>query len=107
MSNRRETIGYFIAEIRDLEFAENATTPPKDIPLSFCFAIELEGSKLDIKRVLKTFVDVGRFPVALLWRDLLTHEVSVGYPGSLPVWLRTVVASRAPGLINDVVRCLR
>ena len=99
MNNNKKTIGYFVAKICDLESAESATTPPRDISLSFYFTIEPE---LNIVRVLKAFLDLGCFPVALLWRDLRTHELSVGYPGSIPAWLRTVVSNRAPDLINDI-----
>ena len=103
MNNCKETVGYFIAKICDLESAESAANPSKNIPLSFCIAIEPKGNKLDIVRLLKTFLDMRCFPVALLWRDLRTQEVSVGYPDSIPAWLRTLVSNRAPDLINDLV----
>ena len=102
MNNYKETVGYFIAKVRDLEAAESATNPPQDIPLSFCFTIEPEGNKLDIIRVMKAFLDMGCFPVALLWRDLRSNKFSVGYPDSISAWLRTVVSNRAPDLINDL-----
>jgi hypothetical protein len=103
MNNYKETVGYITAKICDLEAGESATNPPQDIPLSFCFTIEPEGNKLDITRVLKAFLDTGCFPVALLWRDLRSGKVSVGYPDSIQPWLRTVVSNRASDLINDVV----
>lgn len=102
MNDCQKIVGYFIAKICDLASAESATNPPKDIPLSFCIAIESEGNKLDMLSVLETFLDMGCFPVALLWRDLKTHDVSVGYPDSIPAWLRTVVSNRAPDLIGDL-----
>ena len=52
---------------------------------------------------LKAFLDMGCFPVALLWRDLRSNKVSVGYPDSSPAWLHTVVSNRAPALIIDIV----
>ena len=103
MNNFKKTIGYFIAEIRDLESAESATNPPQDIPLSFRFAIDLDGNQPDVISALNAFLDIGCFPVAVLWRDLRSGKVSVGYPDSIPVWLRTVVSKRALDLINDVV----
>lgn len=103
MNNFKETIGYITAKICDLESAESATNPPQDIPLSFCFTIEPEGKELDMIRVVKSFLAIGCFPVALLWRDLRSGKFSVGYPDSIPAWLRTVVSNRAPDLINDVV----
>jgi hypothetical protein len=106
MNNNKETIGYFIATISDLQSAWSATNPPKDIPLSFRFAVDLDGNKPDVISVLNAFLDIGCFPVALLWHDLKSGKVSVGHPDSSPVWLRTVVSNRAPDLINDVVSCL-
>ena len=103
MNNYEETVGYFIAKIRDLESAESATNPPQDIPLSFRFAIDLDGNKPDVISALNAFLDIGCFPVAVLWRDMKSNKVSVGYPDSIPAWLRTVVSNRAPDLINDVV----
>ena len=103
MNNFKKTIGYFIAEIRDLESAESATNPPQDIPLSFRFAIDLDGNKPDMISALNAFLDIGCFPVAVLWRDMKSNKVSVGYPDSIPAWLRTVVSNRATDLISDVV----
>jgi hypothetical protein len=103
MNNCKETVGYFVAKICDLESAESATNPPQDIPLSFRFAIDLDGNKPDVISALNAFLDIGCIPVAVLWRDLRSGKVSVGYPDSIPVWLRTVVSKRAPDLINDVV----
>jgi hypothetical protein len=103
MNNCEETVGYFIAKIRDLKSAESATNPPLDIPLSFRFAIDLDGNKPDVISALNAFLDIGCFPVAVLWRDMKSNKVSVGYPDSIPAWLRTVVSNRAPDLINDVV----
>jgi hypothetical protein len=85
MNNFKETIGYFIAEIRDLESAESATNPPQDIPLSFRFAIDLDSNKPDVISALNAFLNIGCFPVAVLWRDLRSGKVSVGYPDSIPV----------------------
>lgn len=106
MNNCKETVGYFIAKICDLESAESATNRPLDIPLTFRFAIDSEGNKLDVISALTAILDMGCCPVALLWRDLNSDTVSVGYPDSIPAWLRTVVSNRAPDLINDVVSCL-
>ena len=103
MKNCKETVGYFVAKICDLESAESATNPPQDIPLSFRFAVDLDGNKPDMISALNAFLDIGCFPVALLWRDLRSGKVSVGYPDSIPAWLRTVVSNRATDLINDVV----
>jgi hypothetical protein len=103
MNNFKETIGYITAKICDLESAERATNPPQDIPLSFYFTIEPEGDEFDRIRVLAALVDMGCIPVALLWRDLRSGKVSLGFPGSIPAWLHTVVSNRAPELINDVV----
>jgi hypothetical protein len=103
MNNCKETVGYFVAKIGDLEFAESATNPPQDIPLSFCFTIEPEGNELDMIRVMESFLAIGSFPVAVLWRDLKSNAVSVGYPDSIPAWLHKVVANRAPDLISDVM----
>ena len=103
MNNFKETIGYITAKICDLESAERATDPPQNIPLSFCFTIEPEGNELDMIRVVNSFVAIGCIPVALLWCDLRSNKVSVGYPGSIPGWLHTVVSNCAPDLINCVV----
>jgi len=104
MNNCKETIGYLIVKISDLVSAMSTTNPPKDIPLSFCFAVDLKGNRPDIITALNKFLDIGCFPVALLWRDLKSNKVSVGYPDSIPVWLHTVVSNRAPGLIQNVVK---
>jgi hypothetical protein len=61
------------------------------------------ATKPDVISALNAFVDIGCFPVAVLWRDLRSGKVSVGYPDSIPAWLRSVVSNRAPDLINDVV----
>ena len=106
MYDAKAIIGYFTAKICDLESAENATNPPQDIPLSFSFVIDSEDNKLDMITALNAFLDIGCFPVALLWRDLRSDKVSVGYPDSIPAWLRTVVSNRAPELINDVMSYL-
>jgi hypothetical protein len=105
MNNFKKTIGYFTAKICDLASAERATNPPQDIPLSFSFVIESEADRLDIISVLNTFLDIGCVPVALLWRDLRSNEVSMGYPVSIPAWLRTRVSNRAPELIKEVLSC--
>ena len=107
MKNYKETVGYFIAKVRDLESAESATNPPQDIPLSFRFAIDSEGNKLDTLSALTAILEMECFPAALLWRDLRSNKFSVGYPNSIPAWLRTVVSNRAPDLINDVVSRLK
>jgi hypothetical protein len=106
MNNCKETIGYFIATLSDLQSAMSAPNPPKDIHLSFCFALDLKGNRPDMISALNKFLDMGCFPVALLWRDLKSNEVSVGYPDSIPAWLHTVVSNRAPDLINYVVSLL-
>ena len=46
MNNCKETVGYFVAKICDLESAERATNPPQDIPLSFRFAIDPRATNL-------------------------------------------------------------
>jgi hypothetical protein len=74
--------------------------------LSFRFIIELDGNELHTVRILKTFLNIGCFPVALLWRGSKSGKVSVGYPDTLPAWLRTVVSNRAPDLVSDAVRDL-
>ncbi|MGO9337033.1 MAG: hypothetical protein ACLPY1_05950 [Terracidiphilus sp.] len=106
MNNCKEIVGYFVAKICDLESAESATNPPQDIPLSFRFAVDSEGNELDMISALDAFLDIASIPVAILWRDLKSGKVSVGYPDSIPSWLRTVVSHRAPDLIDDVVSCL-
>jgi hypothetical protein len=103
MNNCKETVGYFIAKICDLESAESATNLQQDLPLSFRFAIDLDGNKPDVISALNAFLDIGCLPVALLWRDSRSGKVSMGYPDSIPAWLRTVVSNRAPDLIIDIV----
>ena len=106
MYESKKIIGFFIAKVRDLESAYSGTTPPEKLPLSFSFVIDPKSNKLDMVSALNAYLDMGCFPVALLWRDLKSDEISVGHLGSSPVWLRTMISSRAPDLINDEISCL-
>jgi hypothetical protein len=106
VTDNKQTIGYFIVKIGDLASAVSTTSPPNDIPLTFRFAIDSKGNRLDTIGALNGILDMGSMAVALLWRDMKSNKVSVGYPASLPVWLRTVVSNRAEDVIADVLRRL-